>query len=58
LTGTNKVASGTAAGLAIPTGFCGSVSMRGQGHKADEHLLQSERQACNAMLDGAAPMTD
>ena len=54
-TGTTKVAFGTEAGffdaLGIPTVVCGPGSMSGQGHKADEFLLQSELQACDAMLD-------
>jgi hypothetical protein len=44
LTGTNKVASGTVAGLTIPTGFSGPDSMRKPEAKANEHLLQSEGQ--------------
>ena len=39
-----KVASGTAEGLAIPTELCGPVSMRKREAKANEHLLQSEGQ--------------
>ena len=38
-------------GLGLPTVVCGQGSMSGQGHKADEYPVQSERQVCDAMPD-------
>ena len=52
--GVTKVAYGTEAGffdaIGIPTVVCGPGSMEGQGHKADEYILMSELEACDAML--------
>ncbi|WP_438987088.1 M20/M25/M40 family metallo-hydrolase, partial [Marivivens donghaensis] len=52
--GVTKVAYGTEAGffdaIGIPTVVCGPGSMEGQGHKADEYILTSELEACDAML--------
>ena len=52
--GITKVAYGTEAGffdaIGIPTVVCGPGSMEGQGHKADEYILKSELEACDAML--------
>lgn len=53
-TSTTKVGFGTEAGffdaLGISTVVCGPGSMAGQGHKADEYLLVSQLNACEAML--------
>ena len=52
--GITKVAYGTEAGffdtVGCPTVVCGPGSMEGQGHKADEYILKSELEACDAML--------
>lgn len=42
--------AGVFAGLGIPTVVCGPGSMADQGHRPDEFILQSQLDACDAML--------
>ncbi|MEX3015710.1 acetylornithine deacetylase [Gymnodinialimonas hymeniacidonis] len=50
-----KVAFGTEAGLlsgmGVPTLVCGPGLMEGQGHKADEFILESQLSACDDLLE-------